>query len=604
MGASDFSIKTRFTAKDETTPTFRAITNKTNSLQRHIGLVNKATDKFGSCISKTMNKMNFLTNSFIGFFAIDKIKSGFDNTIMRASDLQETIGKTEQTFKSNSLTVMNWAKTSISSMGLAKQTALDTAALYGDMATGMGMSTERAAEMSMKLTQLSADLSSFKNMSQEMTKNALKGVFTGETEALKNLGTVMTQDVLENYAKTLGIKKKFSDMTQQEKIELRFSYVLKSNKNAIGDFLRTGGNYANQKRIFDEQVIELQTRIGEIILPKQNSIMKILNSNISKYSPIIVNQFTNIFNMIISAFKKCKPIFNELNNLFDYLKTYLLPEIIKYSPLFKNLFENIFIPGITLVIKIISGLVHIVGNLYGFITSLYDFLKNNWLPILLILPISIIGVRMAIDMLRVQMALARMEGGLLAIVMNTKLISGITGLTAAVWKSVTALLAQAAAFAVTPIGMITLGVVALVGVVILLWKNWEKITETVNIWWVTTKSTLINFWEKCKEIFGKIGNFIKSNFTDILLMALGPVGMIIKGISFVSAAIIGLKNGEPIKFQFGSNDKNPITSSPIKPENIKNGRIDVGVTIDNKTDYPASSGIDVNSTNGLNLQPA
>ena len=39
-------------------------------------------------------------------------------------------------------TVLNWSKISIETMGLAEQTAFDSAALYVDMAAGMGFSQE------------------------------------------------------------------------------------------------------------------------------------------------------------------------------------------------------------------------------------------------------------------------------------------------------------------------------------------------------------------------------------------------------------------------------------------------------------------------------
>jgi hypothetical protein len=57
----------------------------------------------------------------------------------------------------------------------------------------MGQNQKQAAKMSMGLTQLGADLSSFKNISMDRAKTALAGVYTGETEALKGLGIVMTE---------------------------------------------------------------------------------------------------------------------------------------------------------------------------------------------------------------------------------------------------------------------------------------------------------------------------------------------------------------------------------------------------------------------------
>lgn len=112
-----------------------------------------------------------------------------------ASDLEETknkvdvaFGKGTGDFSGSAKTVMDWSKNSTTAMGLAQQTALDTAALFGDMGTSMGLTKDKAADMSMALTQQAADLASFKNMSIDEVTTALNGVFTGETESLNFKG--------------------------------------------------------------------------------------------------------------------------------------------------------------------------------------------------------------------------------------------------------------------------------------------------------------------------------------------------------------------------------------------------------------------------------
>lgn len=142
MGAFESTIYTRFGAKDKVSPVLNNITKKASACNRVFSLLNKTNDKFGSCIQAVTTKANLFMNAFAGSFIYQTAKNGINSITDMASDLQETIGKTEQTFKSSSDTVLEWSKTSISSMGLAKQTALDTAALYGDMGTGMGMATD------------------------------------------------------------------------------------------------------------------------------------------------------------------------------------------------------------------------------------------------------------------------------------------------------------------------------------------------------------------------------------------------------------------------------------------------------------------------------
>lgn len=603
MGATNFSVFTKFQAKDGVSQVFNNMRGGAAKFGGQLSKLSASSKAVGVGMKNSFDKINTAIGGIVAIMAANTIKQKLDSWVDLASDLQETVGKTEQTFKSSSASVLSWANTSITSMGLAKQSALDTAALYGDMATGMGMAIERASQMSMSLTQLSADLSSYKNMSQEMTKNALKGIFTGETEALKNLGVVMTQDILEGYAQTIGMRKKFKDMTQAEKIELRYSYVMSATKNSQGDFLRTGGNYANQSRVFAEQQKEIQTRLGNILLPKYNAVMITMNKMLAKYTPAIEKGFGTMFKSFEQGLKIVSPLFAQFNDLFSYLRTHLLPEVANYIPVIKTLLETAIVPAVSLVLKGVKALFMIIDTGYNVLKGLFGFIKDNWFPILLALPAAIVGVQFAIDTLRLKMALLRMEGGAMALIMNTKLMSGLTTFTAGVWKSVTALIAQAAAFAMSPIGLITIGVAALVGVVILLWKNWDKVTATLSSWWNTAQTALSSFWNKCKEVFSAVGGFIRANFINILLGALGPVGMILNGIMKISQKIKAIK-GDSAGVKIETKSGGSTSEQTYIKDDPKKGRIDVGVTVDNKTGFETSSSLGLESPNGLTLSPA
>lgn len=195
-----------------------------------------------------------------------------------ASDLEETQNKVNVAFGDDAgKQVQEWANNSVKSMGLARQTALDMTALFGDMGTSMGLTQNEAADMSMNLTQLGADLASFKNMDVEEVTTALNGVFTGETESLKRLGVVMTQTNLEQFALSQGITKSIDKMTEAEKVQLRYAYVMEKTANAQGDFERTGGGFANQLRMLKEQFKEMGTNIGQSFLPAMTNGLKVLN---------------------------------------------------------------------------------------------------------------------------------------------------------------------------------------------------------------------------------------------------------------------------------------------------------------------------------------
>lgn len=203
-----------------------------------------------------------------------------------ASDTEEAVNKVEVAFKGAADGVKSWSDTTLTSIGLAKGTALDMAALYGDMATSMGFADGQAAEMSKTLVNLAADLSSFKNISIDMSNTALKSIFTGETESLKGLGIVMTQTNLEAYAMAQGFQTAYKDMDQAQQVAVRYQYVLDQTKNAQGDFSRTFDGTANQLRVFQESLKEAAATAGEELLPVITPIVSNLSELVQSFGDL------------------------------------------------------------------------------------------------------------------------------------------------------------------------------------------------------------------------------------------------------------------------------------------------------------------------------
>ena len=205
-----------------------------------------------------------------------------------AADFQESLNKVDVSFKSSAGEVRKFSQTALRELGLSQAQALETAALFGDMGTGMGQTTAEAAKMATSLTALAADLSSFKNIQQEVAQTALKSIFTGETESLKNLGIVMTETNLKEFARQQGIQKSIKDMSQLEKVELRYQFVMQKTQNAQGDFARTSGSASNKLRTLQNTMIELGTKIGQILIPPITLLLDKLTS--------LANQFLALDN--------------------------------------------------------------------------------------------------------------------------------------------------------------------------------------------------------------------------------------------------------------------------------------------------------------------
>ena len=279
------------------------------------------------------------------------IVAGAGLSVKAFSDLQETINKVDVSFGNSSNQVKAWAQDSIKSMGLARQSALDATALFGDMGTGTGQTQEEAAKMSMGLTQLVADMAPFKNVSFERAKTALAGIYTGETEALKGLGIVMTEANLEAFAMSQGITKSTKDMTQAEKVQLRYNYVMSVTKNAQGDFARTSDGLANKTRMSGERMKELSAQIGEKLAPAMNKLLETGNKILDWVNGLSSGQQTVVL-AIIGIVAAIGPLLLIIGNLITAIQG--------ISAAFAFLSANPVVLAVVAIILLIAGLAYLI----------------------------------------------------------------------------------------------------------------------------------------------------------------------------------------------------------------------------------------------------
>ena len=199
-------------------------------------------------------------------FSVRELVSFSKEAINLASDVQEVQNVVDVSFGHLKSQMEEFAATSIQTYGISKLVAKQTGSTYMAMAKGMQIADKNAAEMATTLTGLSADMASFYNKEQSVTATALNSVFTGETETLKQFGIVMTEANLQQFAYTQGINKKISAMSQAEKVQLRYNYVMQQTALAQGDFARTQNSWANQTRILSEMWKEFAGTVGTILM--------------------------------------------------------------------------------------------------------------------------------------------------------------------------------------------------------------------------------------------------------------------------------------------------------------------------------------------------
>ena len=217
--------------------------------------------------------------------------------VQLGSDLQEVQNVVDVTFTTMSEKVNEFAKNAAETAGLSETMAKRYVGTFGAMSKSFGFTEDKAYEMSTALTQLAGDVASFYNITQDEAYTKLKSVFTGETETLKDLGVVMTQTALDDYALRKGLGKTTKQMSEQEKVALRYSFVLDQLSGASGDFVRTSDSWANQTRILKLQFDSLKATIGQGLINILTPVIKLINTLLGKLQTL-ANAFKSFTEML------------------------------------------------------------------------------------------------------------------------------------------------------------------------------------------------------------------------------------------------------------------------------------------------------------------
>ena len=241
-----------------------------------IALFRKSADAISDCISEslTYNKtLNMFTVS-LGEYATNATKYG--------ETVRDALG----------IDIAGWQKAQ---------------GIFQTLITGFGVSGDQAAYMSQNLTQLSYDIASFYNITNEEAQNKLKSAIAGRLEPIRKLGWDLSQTKLVDIAKnpkyygqqTYAINEQtgaieanttavddntqhkivnFNQLTQQEKVQLRYIALMTQVTQVQGAYAKALNDPANQMKVFKEQVSMTSRELGNVFIPALNQVLPYLTA--------------------------------------------------------------------------------------------------------------------------------------------------------------------------------------------------------------------------------------------------------------------------------------------------------------------------------------
>lgn len=216
------------------------------------------------------------------------------------SNVTEVQNVVDTAFKDLSGQADQWASNVMTNFGLSELSAKKYMGVFGQMSNAMGITGQAALDMAEDVTGLTGDVASFYNLSTDEAYTKLKSIWTGETETLKDLGVVMTQTNLDQYALNNGFGKTTAKMTEQEKVMIRYQYVTSALSNATGDFVKTQDSWANQTRILTLRFQQLKASLGKGFIALFTPILRGFNNLLAGLQKV-ADGFASFVQMLTGA---------------------------------------------------------------------------------------------------------------------------------------------------------------------------------------------------------------------------------------------------------------------------------------------------------------
>ena len=274
-------IETVLSVVDNYTREIERYRNELNTVTRQINNMGNTSGGASSGVQKLVASLGGIKGILAGLgiaVGIKEIGKLGMSCIDAASEIKELDNVLEQVFERGSNEVVKWADSISTNVGRASFELQQQAAIFGAVFKGAGIKTDDLHDMSLALSELAADFSSFYDNDMSEVFTALKSGLTGETEPLKRYGIIINETTMAEYALAEGIKTKWREMSEAQKQIVRYNFLMDKTKFIQGDAERTIDSYANQVKVLEAYWDSISRTLGQKFIPAGENTLHVINS--------------------------------------------------------------------------------------------------------------------------------------------------------------------------------------------------------------------------------------------------------------------------------------------------------------------------------------
>ena len=236
---------------------------ETNDLKRATGQAEKGIGGIGGAMRK-------VAGLAAGAFAVGQIIDFGRASIEAASDYNESVNAVEVATGEASDAILALGDVSAETYGLSRTQINEAAVALDGFLEKLNQPQEEAFE---DIIGRATDFASVMNLDVDDALGKFQSALAGESEPLRKFGLDMSAASVSAYAVAEGLHATGKNMTEAEKVAARYSLLMQQTDDFQGDFANTADSAANQAKILEARLSDLQIQLGQKLLPAYEDLL-------------------------------------------------------------------------------------------------------------------------------------------------------------------------------------------------------------------------------------------------------------------------------------------------------------------------------------------
>ena len=234
-----------------------------SQLDREMRRAEGTTEKAG----KKLSDFGKAAVAYLGAQALGAVKEFVGDSVRAFSELEQSQGGTQAVFGESAKVIDDFAKRSAQAIGLSEAEFRTATTLIGGQLKRMTGDVQFAAEQSVELTRVAADLAATYGGTTAEAVEALGAAFRGEADPAERFNLNLKASVVNAKAVEMGLAATEKEVDDNARAQALLALIMEQSADAQGQFARELDTVAGKAQVAAAEAENMKARVGEALVP-------------------------------------------------------------------------------------------------------------------------------------------------------------------------------------------------------------------------------------------------------------------------------------------------------------------------------------------------